>query len=450
MSKPEKHIDNIYRDRLMNAEISPPPKAWDQISSALDNQTKSRRLIYYRRLIGAAAIIILLLSVGIGFLFKQQNHQPQKLTILPIDSIQVVVDSSILIKNQPIQENLAEEKPQNKTLNVKKDKTIVKEFIAQKRVSIEGNERENQFKITSLRSLSPSEIQYAFDWPELLKRTNLKKQLPFMLDDLLLNNDLVADASDDNARKNRWTLGGEFSPSYQNLDQGGSKEVYAASDHYVYDLANSNIVDESMSVYSGGLAVNYAISDKLSVQSGLYYFKQGQEIQNFAVLSNRSTLDNFATANSNSGIIEITSTEAIAENSPVYEVDIDMNNRVSQFDDALVQHFGFLEIPFLLKYKIVSTKLDVYILGGINANILVRNDVFIGPDSKQSVGHTNNINSVIYKSAFGISLEYPINKHFYFNLSPMFKYQLTPISKESSNSYKTRLIEYKTGISYRF
>ena len=450
MSKPEKHIDNIYRDRLINAEVSPPPKAWGQIASTLDNQAKSRRLIFYRRIVAAAALIIILLSVGIGFLFKQQNHQPHKITILPIDSTQVVVDSSIFIRQQPIQENLAEEQTQHKTLNPKKEKTFVIELIAQERVSIESSEREKLFKMTAVKSLSPTEIQYAFDWPELLKRTNFKKQLPFMLDDLLLNNDLVAETNEPKRGRKRWSLGGEFSPSYQNLEQGSGDMFYAASNDYINDLASPNTVDESMTAYSTGVAVNYAISDKLSVQSGLYYFKQGQEIQNFSVLSNRAEMSNSVTTASNSGIIEITSTEAIAENSPVYEVDIDMNNRVSQFDDALVQHFGFLEIPFLLKYKIVSTKLDVYILGGFNANILVRNDVFIGPDSKQSVGHTNNINSLVYKSAFGISLEYPINKHFYFNLSPMFKYQLTPINKESSNNYKTRLIEYKTGISYRF
>ncbi len=453
MSKPEKHIDNIYRDRLIDAEVIPPPKAWDQISSALDNQAKSRRIILYRRLVAAAAVIIILLSVGIGFLFKQQNHQPQKLTTLPIDSTQfLVVDSNVFIKNQPVQEHLAEDKAQPEATKTNTIKVIPEKIYAQQAFT-QPSDRNEKINLIAAHRMVSNRIEYVFDWPELMLRKQAKEQLPFIIegsvDDLLLNKDLIAEATDDKP-KNRWTLGGEFSPSYQNLNQGGSNEVYAASDRYVYDLANSNIVDENMSVYSGGLAVNYEISDKLSVQSGLYYFKQGQEIQNFAVLSNRASLDNFATANSNSGTIEITAQEAITENSPVYEIDIDMNNKVSQFDDNLIQRFGFLEIPFLLKYKLISNKIDVFLLGGFNANILIRNDVFIGSNNKQSVGHTNNLNSMVYKSALGVSIEYPINKHFYFNLSPMFKYQLTPINKETSNNYKTRLIEYKTGISYRF
>ena len=48
MSKPDKHTENIFRQRLLNAEVSPPPKAWGQIENSLNLSAKSKRIIFYR------------------------------------------------------------------------------------------------------------------------------------------------------------------------------------------------------------------------------------------------------------------------------------------------------------------------------------------------------------------------------------------------------------------
>ncbi len=455
MSKPEKHIENIYRERLLNAEVSPPPKAWDKIAGSLDNAAKNRRLLFYRRLVASAAVIIILLSVGIGFLYqKRQITTPENLTIAIPDSSINVIDSTLVIPIQPIQENLAEKEPTERD-EIKSSKTpiINKIFTAQK---LTPNEKSTNSALIAMQQIASGMLFLTYEWPALIIPQKEPDQRPFIYDSvsnsLMINENLIADAASNEPRKRRWSLGGEISPSHAKESARYNSGIESASvagdmmNHYISRRSS----EESITAYTGGLAVNYIISDKISFQSGLYYFKQGQEISNFDVLSNEAALDNSITTTSNSGTIEFNSTDVITNNNPIRQIELDANNRIAQFDESLVQKFGFIEIPLILKYKILSKGLDIYLLGGLNANILINNHVFIGQNNNNSVGYTEGINSLIYKSTLGLSLEYPISDNFYLNLSPIIKHQLNPINKNNSGTVRTNFFEYKTGISYRF
>ncbi len=452
MSKPDKHIENIYRERLLKAEVSPPPKAWDKIAGSLDFAAKNRRLLFYRRLVASAAMIIILLSIGIGFLYqKRQITPPENLTIAIPDSSINIIDSSLVIPIQPIQENLAEKEPSEKGKVKTSGTPIIKETYAVQ--NLNKKEKRTNSALIAMQQIASGILFLNYEWPELI--ISDKKQ-PFIYDaasnSLIINENLIADAASTETRKRRWSLGGEISPSHANeSSRSGREMMYGVSNEYLdnsYQSRSSS--EEAISAYTGGLAVNYIVSDKISFQSGLYYFKQGQEIQNFDILSNEAAYDNSVTTTSNSGTIQFNSTEVITSNNPTRQIILDANNRISQFDESLVQQFGFIEIPFILKYKILSNRLDIYLLGGLNANILINNHVFIGQNNNKSVGFTDGINSLIYKSTLGLSFEYPISNNFYLNLSPIIKHQLNPINKNSSNNTRTSFFEYKTGISYRF
>lgn len=454
MSKPDKHIENIYRERLINAEVNPPPKAWEQIANSLDSANKNRRLLFYRRLVASAAVIIILLSVGIGILYQKRQITPsENLTNVVVDSTIQTTDTNFVIPSQPIQENIAEKELPKSNTTKSLIQPLIKEILANETI-IPAGEKRVKSNLMAMQQIASNIVIFNFEWPALLLPKKELKYQPFLYDaelnKLVFNEDLIADAATPETRKNRWSLGGEISPSRASVSSQTDKAFYDASSEFLNSYQPRNTSEEVISAYTGGLAVTYLISKNLSIQSGIYYFKQGQKIQNFDVLSNETAFDNSITTSSNSGIIQFTATDVIESNNPIRQIALDANYSIAQFDDALVQQFGFIEIPFILKYKILSKKLNIYLLGGFNANILVNNKVFIGQNSKNSVGHTDGINSLIYKSTLGISLEYPIFKNFYFNLSPVIKYQLNSISKESANNYKTRFIEYKTGLSYHF
>lgn len=440
----------------MNAEVSPPPRAWEQIAKCMNYAEKSRRLIFYRRLVASAALIIILLSAGIGFLYKKQQTTTTNFIMLASDSTFQIVDSSIVIPKPIVKENLAGDLPASEKIVNPINKSINKSLYAKSNFD-NVRKAENQSHISKMTFLASNSVILEFEWSGLqLHPSKEKKQLPIVLEadlnEFLIKNNLIADASQPKNRINRWSVGGEYSPTYANSSPQRGSGIEAAYDYSNIPggLPHANSSEETVNAYSGGLAVNYNLSEKWSVQSGLYYFKQGQEIQNYSVLSNQAAYNNTLSTFTNSGTVVFTSDILLNRYSPVYQVNVDLNNQISQFSGYLIQQFEYIEIPFILKYKILSQKLGIYLLGGFNANILVGNNVFIGKDNNQSVGHTNDINSLIYRSTLGISLEYPITAHFYFNLSPLIKYQLNSINKKNSDSTRESFFEYKTGISYRF
>ena len=453
MSKPDKHTENIFRQRLMNAEVNPPPKAWEQIANNLDLAAKNRRLIFYRRIVASAAVIIILLSIGVGFLYKkQQVITPKKLTILPSDPTLQAKDSNVVINTPVILENLAEKEQKTKESPKINQSPVITEIYTNQNLK-ELQKNEASVVLAPIQQIAANNLAIDFNWPALLVHQKQSGSNSFLslvdLNKILINEGLIADAPAPTPREKHWSIGGEISPGYTSVSQP-SIMIYDAANGLSGELTRSNNKSETVTAYSGGLAVNYNLSDKWSLQSGLYYFRQNQEINSYAVLSNRAAYNNILSTLTNSGTIEFTSENAITYNEPVYQIDVDLNNNIAQYDETLIQQFGFIEIPFILKYKILSKKLDIFLLGGFDANILINNSVYIGKSSNQSVGQTNELNSLIYKSTLGVSLEYPINKRLYFNLSPIVKYQLTPIGKETLNNYKTRFIEYRTGFSYHF
>lgn len=462
MSKPDINKGNIYCKRLMNAEVNPPPKAWAQIANSLNYAEKNRRLIFYRRLVASAALIIILLSVGIGFLYKTHRTTTLNYTKAISDSTVRVIDSTIVIPESTVKENYAEDVPKPTKKEAGPTNKTIKALYA-KSESNKVRTTEDLVQISRMAFITSISIAQNIEWSGLkIHPSRKKKQLPIILDadltDFLIKNNLIADASQPKKRKNRWSVGGEYAPNYVNSGtlRGSGMEAALGLEtpndyiHLPNGMVRANYAEETLNSFAGGLAVNYSISEKWSVESGLYYFKQGQEIQNYSVLSNQAAYNNSISTLTNSGTVEFTSDEILTQSSPVYQVNVDLNNQISQFSDYLIQQFEFIEIPFILKYKILNQKLDIYLLGGLNANILVKNNVFIGKERNQSVGHTNDINSLIYRSSLGFSLEYPFSKHFYFNLSPVYKYQLNAINKSNPDAPRTHFIEYRTGISYHF
>ncbi|MCP4553194.1 MAG: PorT family protein [Bacteroidetes bacterium] len=450
MSQSKKNIDHIYRERLLNAEVSPPVKSWEKLEQVLDGDAKSKHLVFYKRMIGAAAVIIILLSVGIGFLTKNKETTPTEISQSVVDSTSIKNDSTPHLIPEIVEENLAKIETDSVVVEQEKSTPIVKPQLA----SITDKEKAvTRIKNTLTPSISLLANHIIIDYfiPTRINirgSENLLNQKYYAL----FGNDLLADNSQEQsgqARKNSWSVGGEISPSHASIPSSRGLDFLMYSDEQGGSLNTISNQEIPVNSYIGGVAVNYILSDKWKVQSGIYYLKKGKEVQNFTVLSNASD-DNLLISNTASGVVNFTSETALLNNIPVYQEDLDYPNTASQYNSNLLQQFEFIEIPLILKYKLIDVKVEIYLLGGFNANILIGNQVFLEQDLKNSVGNTSGVNPFIYNSIVGISLEYPIGRKFYFNLSPMFKYQLSSINKNTTSNYIDRFFEYKTGLSYRF
>ena len=181
----------------------------------------------------------------------------------------------------------------------------------------------------------------------------------------------------------------------------------------------------------------------------MYYLKQGQEIKDFVVLENNYEGANNSSSNTSIGNITFDNQNPAFENETIInEINYGFDVLATQFDSYLIQSLVFLEIPFVLKYQFLDKKLGMYLLGGFNTSFLIGNNVYLENDNS-SIGKTEDVNTLIYKSIIGFVVEYPVSKKISINISPTYKYQLNSINKNMSNNIRMQYFDFKTGISYR-
>ena len=271
------------------------------------------------------------------------------------------------------------------------------------------------------------------------------------------------DDTQDKSWENQWAVGGQLAPlySYRNF----------ASDYlsdYVKDQINSN--ESGVIAYAMGVNVAVTPGKRLSIQSGIYYSKYGQHTDVLNITSNNpepSSWDQPEEEYGTSSILFSNSTGTVATsrgdqlsfigtyNSGLNDKRDLMSNQLNTSDinsnSTATQYFEYLEIPIVIKYKLIDRKIDLNILGGLSTNFLIGNDIYLDEgDGDHKYGETINISSTNYSSSIGMGLEYPVLSNFIVNVEPKFKYYLNPIDKKPSYNIHPYSIGIFTGISYIF
>lgn len=459
MSQGKEHIDKRLQEKLHAVEVTPPASVWDAIESSLDKKQRKSAIALYRWL-GSAAAVLLLGFIAIYFIRSERNIEPIENKFASgviIDSI-LIEDDSVSVKK--LETDILEEKPsiavhsnllsvveEERTLQVQQDYELVEQ---KEELGIASVSRENN-SLIALNKLSQGELSSIYKQnsnPLIAIKANFLKMI-IASDDL--SNQLAL--SSPRPSKRGWSVGIAYSPTSVERSSG----IFTRNADYFYDAANSEmsfVSEKDLPAYSGGVNLVYQISERWSFQSGIYYLKQGQRIENFSVLQNSafSQLSNASNTTTNSyfGNIVFDNYNVVSENAQVTDV-AELSNGISysSYSDDLLQQFELIEIPLIANYKIINRKAVFSIMAGINSGILVGNKVYL-EDYSDPIGKTEAINTLIYKSVFGVSFEYPLSRKLYFNLSPVFKYQLNNFNKNAIVSEKLKYLEFKTGLNYRF
>jgi hypothetical protein len=100
---------------------------------------------------------------------------------------------------------------------------------------------------------------------------------------------------------------------------------------------------------------------------------------------------------------------------------------------------------------VLNKRFSINLIGGLSPGILVNNRSYFNiEDEKIQTGTTENIKPMIYNSVLGIGMAYDISKKVSVNLSPTFKYSLSPVNSGSNGiNYHPYSISWFTGISYK-
>lgn len=239
---------------------------------------------------------------------------------------------------------------------------------------------------------------------------------------------------------NRWNIKPQLAPVFYNsLSQGSPIDAQFAGNSKEYD---NNI--------SYGVGVNYALSKKLSIRSGintvnLSYATQGIEF--YASLNDATP--NVRAAAQTANIVVQNQGQANSSFGPVGFATDQMPAQV--LSGQMVQQMGYVEVPVELSYALVDKKFGIDIIGGVSTLFLNNNNISVVSVQGYStnIGEADNLNNVNFSTNVGLGFKYRFWKSFQANFEPTFKYQVNTFNTNSGN-FRPYFIGLYSGVSFSF
>lgn len=429
------NIDLLFRNGLKDYEVLPPAGVWDGIRPAL--KKKSRMVIFYR----IAAMSAILISLGFfASMLSRQNR---------------VEDSNDLASLSIERSNAFRFPSAGQVLRV----TGRTESESESASALTGEDlfpqnsvaEDNSPSITpeiaatgNITLLSENKIRDEFRKSEVpaaekqSEASSLKPEIPAYFPEL---KPIVTE---------RWSIAAMASPTYYSRFGNTQAKTLMSTEQPVIS-------------YSGGVAVSYKISKRLSVQTGVYYASLGQEVSGINSFSGFGKY--FDTKGSNSFAVSTSSGEVFATNPDVFLLADGQRVQTSVTRDIfdpqkanlqpvgsnLIQNFSYLQMPVVLKYKVIDRSLDFNLTGGMSYDFLIGNSVYANSGgSKYEIGSTQGLNQFTLSSSLGMGMEYSFSKKVSMNLEPTFRYYLNPFSESAGLKIHPYSFGIFSGFSYRF
>lgn len=415
MVKNESHIDVLFREGLKDIEVLPPESVWENIKPAAGK--RANWIILFRIAAGLAIVV----SLGImAYMFTSfpETRGRTRLASGDGNDMSNLFDAGYIGLNVRTAESAETDTDEDRPVDITRNTEVSGEnftddtpFLSNYNSSVKLDD--TQKTISGLPGLS-----------EYDENVKLKPRKPVFIASGLST---VAPA-EETANERNWRFGAMISPAYLSSNSGSR------------GFSPTGVDNESAILsYSGGFSVSYKMTGRLSIQSGFYYSSLSRRIEGVASYSGFSVF-----ASSKSGTIFGVNTSSGTVNSTnkdVYLADIassrindyslydnfdPLKSDLTPFGTQLKQSFEYLEIPLLLKYKIIDGKMDFNVLGGMSYNFLIANNAWAIGDEGSSIllGTTEGLENLIFSSSIGLSMEYDLNEKLTFNLEPQLRYFL--------------------------
>lgn len=439
MDEREANIDIIFRNGLKDYEVLPPADAWKNIYPAV--RKRQRPFIILR----AAAMIAVVISLS----FLAYRWSSEISAGFNNDSLIMNPESEAPVINKPVRLFIAD------AGNTIPDNTG-------SGISLPADQPEYT-SIDDRETNPPPSIPYrsvSSDLTANVNTENRRTSLPVFInaEPSKGNKDYIPEYLPEiqaEKKTERWSVAALVSPTY-NLNIKSGKNEFA--DKLLAD-------DQTMISYSGGVVLSYNINKRISVQSGLYYSAFGNK------LTGINSFSGFRDYNPAKGDRTF---EVLTASGTVYTTDADifLSDKLSGdrvltsytgdvFDpvkadlqllgNSLNQSFSYLELPFILRYKVIDKTFDFNIIGGLSSNFLVSNAVYASSaDGKQQIGETSGLNPITFSSSLGMGLEYNIAKNFSLNLEPTFRYYINSSSGIPGMKLHPYSFGVFSGLSFKF
>jgi hypothetical protein len=472
------NIDKVFRERLKDVEIIPPPDIWEDIRDNIQTGRKKIPVIYYA--VAAASLALFLLAGTTALLFRSKPDkkelaeniglsQEKQKSEKKIDLVATSQETLPAIPDLPAEEHQPDAKPvpDNTVMGVESAKSegIQTEAISIKALNLTEYNKELDFSQGSNRNevIGTESVEgiKSTDNLERLTRINWFSFSELSKPEILLGHSQTkeeksfsgyySETEDASLIRNisHWSVGGQFSPVYtfREITHSRSEEYKESYD----DL------EDALLAFSGGVNVEFKTRNRFTIHSGIYYSRMGQRINEILFYPDGSV------GYQEGGYLIRNSTGEIKSTIPGVTFADKKGNRVTPYINPMqrpnlnpvnadiVQKFEYLEIPLIFKYKLIDKKMDFNILGGFNTNFLMGNKAYIWyNDEKIPVGRTTDIYSFNFSSTIGVGFQFELSNKLTLNLEPTFKYYINSVNKRSLLQTHPYSIGIFSGLSYNF
>ena len=463
MSRRKNHTDQSFRDTLRQYQSSPPEGVWSGIRDALESDRRKKRIVWMRRIAASAALII---AAGSVWMLMQRTPQ--------VDMAEAETEEFAADRQDTQTGTAGTQQPSPGTEQDSAPRESQHELSGRVQVFEAISPGPQQFPPLEEKQDMTAIAETVV--PEIPGRINGKyiywlQGDEYGADAILAMRipqpatvypeegiDVFEEFGEEGFSKyDRWAVGGQVSPvySYRDLDVSANASVTTG---YLNDI-ESGIVS-----YAAGVNINYFPAKRLSLQSGLYYSRMGMTVGNTYLASVDKDLSGgyfppvqSSMANS-SGQIELGSQKtdalffnALRGNTEDASTYYNTGNTWGATEGEILQHFEYIELPMILRYRLVDRRLGFNLLGGLSTNFLVgSNTYFQQGDDREYIGTTGDLKTVNYSSVLGLGLQFSIKPNFHINMEPTFRYYLNSINTGSGIGSHPYSLGFYTGISYSF
>jgi len=489
MADERKNIDKLFSDHLVGHKVNAPAGAWERLQGDLQPRKRGTAFLYVRL---AAASLLLVLAFGAGYFLSEYstnntnmtatNMEPETVdetaeeaSIPPLEISEKEKDFDeageldnqqqlvLAETNQETNQNviLAELDQESQKASTTKTETAQETPVPE---SVTGEQEDGIQEIPESDIVVADVVEEEEIQKEPLDENktvavvaesqtdtdeDLENMSPEMLHRLLIGDDEFNDeilAEEQSNINDKWSVGGQISPTYSYRTISG--EGFETPDEII-DPSYFNDTENGLRTVGGGISLAYNFNDRLSLGSGLYLSRIGQENNDVVAYDSPDSQYMYKLASS-SGTVTINPTRFAKALTPQAASDKDSIPGDYTVNGTFVQNLDYLEVPFVLNYKVLNKRFSINLNGGLSPGILVNNRSYFSiEDEKIQTGTTENIKPMIYNSVLGLGLAYDISQRVSVNLSPTFKYSLSPVNTGSGLNYHPYSFSWFTGISYK-
>lgn len=497
----ENRMDNYFREGLDNLNVIPPIEVWNNIAEQLPVKKNKSRLVIW---IAVAASISLFAAIsGWNYLNRSEKSiHPQNATEFAqnkeiinnskpetnkvnetgsgkIESIGAAgqnLKSKVISKDSNNKEQILNTGTSNSYVvasdlkeyssgeNIISDNSVLLQNTPAVTASSSTSKTNPFIPDNSNNSYSIAAIEpKAFETPDIYGKIE-QGIIKVKIDTAPVYDNIFAyeDITESKERLNRWAIGGQMAPlySYRSISEVNAPGISKAS---------MDKVENAVITYASGIKVDYEATSRLTFQTGVYYMKMGQEINNVSSLKSAKLsspnafmdMQNYkaaegVTASNSTGVIIAPIAEIYSQSTlNVERAEYTVGNLAARPADLsqkdIEQSFDFIEVPFLAKYKLINRKLNVHLLGGMSTHVLVGNKTTLRTGNNEVVhGKTADVQTMNYSSSVGFGVVYNLRKNLMFSVEPTFKYYLNSFNSSDAVKLHPYALGLYSGFSFKF